>query len=163
MPNDEWRSPNKTAAGFVLRRLFVIRDSCFGILIMHELSIASSLVEKLLEFSAQNPERAVIEVRLEVGELSHIDPEQLRFCYESIAKETPLEGSMLTIAIVPAIVSCPHCNYRGRPDYWDDALAIAPVMTMRCPHCGKAVDADQGHECAIKSVRLLETHSASTT
>ena len=95
-----------------------------------------------------------------IGELSHIDAEQLRFCYESIAKETPLEGSILTISIVPAMVSCPHCTYRGRPDYWDEALAIAPVITMRCPQCGKAVDADQGHECAIKSVRLIETHVA---
>ena len=127
---------------------------------MHELSIASGLVEKLLEFSEQNSERAILEVRLEIGELSHIDPEQLRFCYESIAKETPLEGSILTISTVPAIVSCPYCSYRGRPDYWDEALAIAPVVTMRCPHCGKAVDADQGHECAIKSVRLIETHVA---
>jgi hydrogenase nickel incorporation protein HypA/HybF len=127
---------------------------------MHELSIASGLIEKLLEFCEQNPERAILEVRLDVGELSHIDAEQLRFCYESIAKETPLEGSILTISTVPAVVSCPHCSYRGRPDYWDEALAIAPVVTMRCPHCGKAVDADQGHECAIKSVRLIETQMA---
>lgn len=127
---------------------------------MHELSIASGLVEKLLEFCEQNPERAILEVRLEVGELSHIDAEQLRFCYESISKETPLEGSVLSISIVPAIVSCPHCAYRGRPDYWDDAVAIAPVVTMRCPQCGKAVDADEGHECAIKSVRLIETQIA---
>jgi hydrogenase nickel incorporation protein HypA/HybF len=126
---------------------------------MHELSIASGLIEKLLEFSEQHREHAILEVRLEIGELSHIDPEQLRFCYESIAKETPLEGSVLTILRVPATVSCPHCAYHGRPDYWDEALAMAPVMTMRCPHCGKAVDADQGHECAIKSVRLLETHN----
>ena len=127
---------------------------------MHELSIACNLVEKLLEFSVQNPERTVIDVRLDVGELSHIDPEQLRFCYESVTRETPLDGSSLTINKVPAVVNCSHCNYRGRPDYWDDALAIAPVITMRCPKCGKAVDADQGHECAIKSVRFLETHSA---
>src|SRR5437762_14179899 len=129
---------------------------------MHELSIASGLVEKLLEFSAHNPERAILEVRLEIGELSHIDSEQLRFCYESIAKETPLEGSMLTIARVPAIVSCPHCTYRERPNYWHEALAIAPVMTMRCPHCGNAVEAARGHDCAIKSVRLLETHTATS-
>jgi hydrogenase nickel incorporation protein HypA/HybF len=129
---------------------------------MHELSIASGLVEKLLQFSAQNPERVVIEVRLEIGELSHIDQEQLRFCYESIIKETPLEGSIVTIATVPAMVSCPHCTYRGRPNYWNDALAFAPVVTMRCPQCGKAVDADQGHECAITSVRLLETHNVPT-
>ena len=127
---------------------------------MHELSIASGLIEKLLEFSEQHPERAILEVRLEIGELSHVDPEQLRFCYESISKETPLDGSILTIPTVLAIVSCPHCTYRGRPDYWDEALAIAPVVTMRCPNCGKAVDADQGHECAIKSLRLIETQIA---
>lgn len=127
---------------------------------MHELSIASGLFEKLLEFSEQNPGRAILEVRLEIGELSHIDPEQLRFCYESISKETPLEGSILTISRVPVIVSCPHCTYHGPPDYWDEALAIAPVMTMRCPRCHQAVDADQGHECAIKSIRLIETHTA---
>ena len=127
---------------------------------MHELSIASGLIEKLLEFSEQNSERAILEVRLEIGELSHIDAEQLRFCYESIAKETPLEGSILTISTVPAVVSCAHCTYRGRPDYWNEALAIAPVITLRCPLCGKAVEADQGHECAIKSVRLIETHTA---
>jgi hydrogenase nickel incorporation protein HypA/HybF len=127
---------------------------------MHELSIASGLVEKLLEFSAQNPDCAILEVRLDLGELSHIDPEQLRFCYESIAKETALEGSILTIARVPALVNCPHCTYRGRPDYWNDALTLAPIVTMRCPQCGKAVEADEGHECAIKSVRFIETHTA---
>jgi hydrogenase nickel incorporation protein HypA/HybF len=126
---------------------------------MHELSIASGVLEKLLEFSAQNPERAILEVRLEIGELSHIDPGQLRFCYEAIAKETPLDGSILSIERVAAFVTCSHCMYHGRPDYWDDALAISAVITMRCPRCGKAVEVDQGHECAIKSVRLIETHT----
>jgi hydrogenase nickel incorporation protein HypA/HybF len=130
---------------------------------MHELSIASGLVEKLLEFSTQHPDRTIIEVRLDIGELSHIDPEQLSFCYESIARETPLDGSTLAITRVPALVHCPHCAYQGRPDCWTDALAIAPIVTMRCPRCGKAVDADQGHECAIKSVRFIETHAAPAT
>ena len=53
---------------------------------MHELSIASGLVEKLLEFSLQDPERTIIEVRLEIGELSHIDSDALSFCYESITR-----------------------------------------------------------------------------
>ena len=48
---------------------------------MHELSIASGLVEKLLDFSEKNPDKKIVEVRLAVGELSHIEEEQLRFCY----------------------------------------------------------------------------------
>jgi Zn finger protein HypA/HybF (possibly regulating hydrogenase expression) len=127
---------------------------------MHELSIASGLLEKLLEFSTQYPDRTIIEVRLELGELSHVDPEQLSFCYESIAKETPLEGSSLAITKVRALVHCPHCGYQGRPDCWDDALNLAPIVTLRCPHCSKAVEADEGHECAIKSLRFIEKHTA---
>lgn len=127
---------------------------------MHELSIASSLLEKLLEFAAQDPKRTIVEVRLEIGELSHIDPDALSFCYQSIIGGTSLEGSSLSIERTPALVHCPYCSYRGRPDYWDDVLVAAPVITMRCPKCGETVEADQGQDCAIKSVRLVETNAA---
>jgi hydrogenase nickel incorporation protein HypA/HybF len=129
---------------------------------MHELSIASGLVGKLLQFSTEHPDRTLIEVRVAIGELSHIEEQQLKFCYESITKDTPLDGSSLVIEKVPAMVNCPHCSYRGRPDYWDEALSIAPVITMRCPQCGKSVDAIEGHECAIKSVKFVEPHRAPT-
>ncbi len=127
---------------------------------MHELSIASGLVEKLLEFSAQNPGDTIIEVRLEIGELSTIDSDALNFCYESIIKGTPIKGSSLSIEKIPALVKCPYCFYRGRPHYWNDVLVIAPVITMRCPKCGETVEADQGQECAIKSVKLIEANAA---
>jgi len=64
---------------------------------MHEFSIAANLVEKLSEFVRENPDKKICEVRLEIGELSHIEHDQLHFCYESITKETPLEGSTLRI------------------------------------------------------------------
>ena len=123
---------------------------------MHEFSIASGLVEKLLEFTEKNPEKKIIEVRLAVGELSNIESEQLIFCYESIITETPLESSTLVIEAVDAIVECPNCSYRGRPKYWDGALSGNPVATLECPTCGKTTRPVDGQECAIKSLRLLE-------
>jgi hydrogenase nickel incorporation protein HypA/HybF len=129
---------------------------------MHELSIASGLVEKLLEFSAHNPGHTIIEVRLEIGELSHIDSDALSFCYEAITKGTPIQGSSLIIQKTPALVKCPYCSYRGRPNYWNDVLLAAPVITMRCPKCGETVAADQGQECAIKSVAFSEANAAQT-
>ena len=124
---------------------------------MHEFSIAANLVEKLSEFVRENPYKKICEVRLEIGELSHIEHDQLRFCYESIIKETPLEGSSLRIDKVEAFVECPHCSYSGRPKYWDDILAGAPVVTFQCPSCGKTVDETQGKECAIKSIKVSQT------
>ena len=55
-----------------------------------------------------------------------------------------------------ALVECPHCSYRGRPKYWDDILAGAPVVTFQCPACGKTVGETQGKECAIKSIKFSQ-------
>lgn len=123
---------------------------------MHEMSIAANLVEKLLEFAYAHPERKVMLVRLAVGELTHLEPEQLRFCYGAITAETPLEGSSLEIEKVAATVQCPHCAYCGRPQYWEGILAQTSVVTLCCPQCGKAAEAIQGHECAIQSIRYRE-------
>jgi hydrogenase nickel incorporation protein HypA/HybF len=123
---------------------------------MHEFSIAASLVEKLSQFARDNPDKKIHEVRLGIGELSHIEHEQLRFCYGSITRETPLEGSTLKIDKVEAMVECPHCSYHGRPKFWDDILAGAPVVTFQCPQCSKTVERVQGNECEIKSIRFSE-------
>jgi hydrogenase nickel incorporation protein HypA/HybF len=130
---------------------------------MHEFSIAASLVEKLSEFTRDNPGRTIHEVRLGIGELSHIEHEQLRFCYESITTDTPLAGSKLRIEKIEAIVECPHCDYRGRPKYWEHILAGAPVVTFQCPKCGHTVDETQGKECEIKSIKFSQTEPASFT
>jgi hydrogenase nickel incorporation protein HypA/HybF len=123
---------------------------------MHELSIASGLVEKLLEFAEENPDKKIIEVRVAIGELSTIEEEQLSFCYSAIIAETAIEGSTLRIETVAAQVECPYCCYRGGPKYWEGALSGARVATLECPHCGKAAEAIEGRDCAIKSIRFTE-------
>jgi hydrogenase nickel incorporation protein HypA/HybF len=125
---------------------------------MHELSIASGLVEKLLQFSSENPDKKIVEVRLAVGEFSHIESEQLRFCYTAVITETPLEGSTLSIEKIEAMIHCPHCSYQGRPKYLEDLISEKPVATLQCPSCGKAAQATEGEECAIKSVRYTEAN-----
>jgi hydrogenase nickel incorporation protein HypA/HybF len=122
---------------------------------MHELSIAASVVESVLEFAARNEIKKVLEVRLSVGELMAVEWEQLRFCYGAITRETPMEDSSLEIESVEAAVSCPSCSFRGRPKYWNDALSFAPIVTLQCPECGKAAEPTQGKECAIKSIKYL--------
>lgn len=123
---------------------------------MHEFSIASGLVEKLLEFAENNPDKRIVEVRVAIGEFTQIEEEQLRFCYDSIITEMPIAGSRLTIEPVFAQVECPHCHYSGPPKYWDGALAGTPVPTLECPQCGKAAAASEGEECAIRSVRYTQ-------
>jgi hydrogenase nickel incorporation protein HypA/HybF len=123
---------------------------------MHELSIASSIVDSVLEFSNDSPSRKIVKVILQIGELTCVEPEQLAFCYTAITRETPLEDSTVEIEAVDAEVFCPHCHYEGRPKYWDDALADTCVATLQCPQCGKAAEATKGHECTIRTIRYVE-------
>jgi hydrogenase nickel incorporation protein HypA/HybF len=123
---------------------------------MHELSIASTIVERVLEFAEGDPARKILGVRLLVGELSCIEPEQLRFCYSAVTKETALEDSNLEIERCEAEVSCPYCSYRGRPKFWEDALSDVVVATLQCPSCGKAAEAVRGHECIIQTIRYVQ-------
>lgn len=122
---------------------------------MHELSIASSIVESVSEFAAQNEIKRVVEVKLLIGELMAVEWEQLSFCYAVVTRETALEGSSLEIEKVEATVNCPHCFFRGRPKYWEDALSFGPIATLECPECGKAAEIGEGKECAIKTIKYV--------
>ena len=122
---------------------------------MHELSIASSVVESVLEFvSVRQDIKKVLSLRLAIGEFSHVEADQLRFCYMAITEQTPIQGSTLEIETVEALVRCERCRYQGRPKYWDDALSVGPIPTLQCPNCGATVEAIDGNDCAIKSIRF---------
>ena len=122
---------------------------------MHELSIASAVVESVLEYLAVHEVKKLLTVRLAVGELSHVEADQLRFCYMAITRETVMENSTLEIENVAAVVSCPRCSYRGRPKYWEDALSAAPIPTLECPDCQGAVEPVEGNDCAIKTIQFV--------
>ena len=123
---------------------------------MHEFSLATQIVESVLEFVQAHPAGEVLKVRLQIGELTCVEAEQLRFCFNSIAERTPLENALLEIEPVSARIRCPHCRYQGAPRYWENALAGARIPTLECPECGQAARAIQGHDCEIKSIQFVD-------
>jgi hydrogenase nickel incorporation protein HypA/HybF len=74
---------------------------------MHELSIANGIVEHCVERA--NGAR-VLRVRLEIGQLSCIAPEALRFCFDVCAKDTVVEGAALDIIAIPGRARCRGCG-----------------------------------------------------
>ena len=122
---------------------------------MHELSIASSLVDSVLEFLDAHKVKKLLTVRLAVGELNCVEAEQLCFCYTAITQKTAMEDSTLEIETVAALVQCPRCDYRGSPKYWEDARSAAPIPTLECPKCQGTVEPIQGNDCAIKTIQFV--------
>ena len=89
---------------------------------MHELGITRNIVAIVSE-RAQG--QKVLRVTLEVGRLSGMLAEAIRFCFDICSQGSPLEGAALQIVEVEGRGHCSACG-------------AEPVMTMplgRCPVC----------------------------
>ena len=74
---------------------------------MHELSITRSVVA----ICAENCNGArVTRVTLEIGKLSAVMPDAVRFCFDICAKATAVEGASLEIIEVPGVAHCLDCE-----------------------------------------------------
>lgn len=122
---------------------------------MHEFSIASGVVETVLAYAEAHGVKKIVEVRMLVGELTCVEPEQLKFCFSAITRDSALAGATLEIDIADAAVRCPHCGYAGPPKYWEGAQSAACLPTLECPTCGCAAEPTAGHDCAIKSIKYV--------
>ena len=121
---------------------------------MHELSLATSLVDTLLEFAQKNDtEGKLLEVHLRVGKLRAISIEQLKFSYQLLAKDHFLNGSKLVVEETPALIHCPKCGLRKDFEVADDSYHFA-LPTLSCPKCGAVVDLEGGDEVVITKVRI---------
>ena len=61
---------------------------------MHEMSIAASLIEHVLEVGRQQRATRIAEVELQVGVLQLIVPEALELAFSAVTEGTPAEGAI---------------------------------------------------------------------
>ena len=77
---------------------------------MHELSLSLSLVDLLAERCQREGLERVTRVVLEVGALSGVEPDSLRFCFDAATRGTLVEGATLEIQTPPGRGKCPVCG-----------------------------------------------------
>ena len=111
---------------------------------MHELGIAETVIEAVTE---RLPGTKISSISLEVGSLSGIVPDSLRFSFELATAGTPLEGAVLQITQLPARCRCGAC---GREFEADGRAGPVPLCA-----CGSAeVTVLSGQELRIASVQV---------
>jgi len=109
---------------------------------MHELSITRSVVAIVQEHAAG---RTVTRVRLEIGALSAVMPDAVRFCFGICAADTPLAGAALEIVEIPGVGTCNDCG----------AEMSLTARVGRCPDCGSAnLRLTGGQELNIKEMEV---------
>ncbi len=115
---------------------------------MHEMGLASEIVRIVIDsIPVQMAGSKVARVNLKVGRLAAVVPQSLRFCFDIVAKETPVEGARLEIEEVAVTARCNACRHQ-----WEIS---EPVFT--CPQChGSAIEMLSGRELDIDSIELEE-------
>jgi len=100
---------------------------------MHEMSLMQSVVSILEEEAARQNFTQVKAVWLEIGKLSHVEPEALRFCFDVVIKDTVADGARLEIVEIPGQAWCMNCSkpveVAERFDACPDCGGYQPQMT----------------------------------
>ena len=137
---------------------------------MHETSIALSILATLEDVFKETPgAKRIRKVRLQVGMLSLVDPEALRFALRVVSRDTPAEGAEIEIEMVRPRFRCNRCGYEWEVDDKDirkisedpqlsTLVHINPdvvVGYLRCPRCGSSdVEITHGKGVIIHSVEI---------
>ena len=119
---------------------------------MHELSMADAMVKTVLDVAEKNDAIEIIEVTIEIGKLTMLNPEQIRFLLEVLVENTLLEGAEVNIVELPVELKCNLCEYTGLADMDDSDHYLAIV---KCPECGERnVEITAGRECNVKNIKI---------
>ncbi len=122
---------------------------------MHEYSMTTQIVENVLKEAERHEAKRVVEVHLIMGNLTFLNPEQVRFWYKVLTKGTVMEKSRLRIEMKEGSIKCRRCGYEGNFSYEDDPLYHVPIPTLLCPRCRNIVEIVEGKECTIKNVKMV--------
>lgn len=110
---------------------------------MHELSIATSLIERVLESAKASGLASVESVELEVGAMQLIVPDALTLAFEAVSKGTIAEHAGLELIDVPVKARCRDCGHEYP----------AAIDRYSCPECGQAnAQIIAGQEIILKSM-----------
>lgn len=110
---------------------------------MHEMSIAQSLLEIVLEEGRKHNVQKVHSVRLQVGALAAVVPGSLNFCFELLSKDTIAAGASLEIETVPVVARCDACSLMFEVE--DNSFI--------CPECGEpTLNLISGRELSLMNI-----------
>jgi hydrogenase nickel incorporation protein HypA/HybF len=109
---------------------------------MHELAVTEAIVEQI---AAKTAGSQVRQVDLQIGQLSGVVADSVRFCFDLVTEGTSLQGAILHIDEPGGRAACATCG----------SSFVLPQLILLCP-CGSAdVRIVDGAQLLIKSVEVV--------
>jgi hydrogenase nickel incorporation protein HypA/HybF len=117
---------------------------------MHEVGIANSILDAVRLEAARYPAACPRQVNVRLGELTAVNPDSLRFCFEALTCGTELAMLKLGIEICPRRHHCPACGAE---------FAIVN-HDFRCARCGEEKTLFiSGDELELASLEIEDNES----
>jgi hydrogenase nickel incorporation protein HypA/HybF len=112
---------------------------------MHEMALCESVLQIVESTARRHGAVRVKAVRLEIGRLSHVEPDALRFAFDVVTRHSLAHGARLEIEDVPGAAWCMRC--------------AAPVTLAQrgdaCPACGSyQLQVTGGDEMRVKDIEI---------
>lgn len=112
---------------------------------MHEMSLAEGVIQLVEDTARREAAQRVSLVVLEIGRLSSVEPEALRFCFDVVSKGGIADGAQLEIIATPGQGWCMPCG---------ENVPLAELFGA-CPKCGShQVQATGGTEMRVKEIGI---------
>lgn len=112
---------------------------------MHEMSLAEGVLQLVEETARREGALRVKTVVLEIGRLSSVEPESLKFCFDAVTRGGIAAEADLAIIDVPGSGWCMVCS---------ETVPLAEVFGA-CPQCGGyQVQATGGTEMRVKEIEI---------
>ncbi|MEM2902831.1 MAG: hydrogenase maturation nickel metallochaperone HypA [Candidatus Bathyarchaeia archaeon] len=118
---------------------------------MHEFSMAMKLFEAALKVAEQHRASKILSMELEIGGLTHLNDDQLRFSLKVLSEGTLAEGAEVLIKHLPVQVRCKRCD-AVNPFL---VQGLEELLTATCRKCGSRDVEFEGEEtCVLKSIKV---------
>jgi len=112
---------------------------------MHEMSLCEGVLQVLEDHAASQGFKQVKTVWLEIGALSGVDPEAMRFGFDVVMKGTLAEGAVLEIIDLPGKAWCMQCG---------KSVAVKARFDA-CPDCSSyQLQVTGGDEMRVKELEV---------
>lgn len=112
---------------------------------MHEMSLAEGVLQVIEDAARSQGFGRVKTVWLELGQLSSVEAEAMRFCFDVVTRGSLADGAQLEIVTVPGTGWCMKCC----------ESVVLPARYEACPKCGSyQVQATGGTEMRVKELEV---------
>ncbi|MDZ4171820.1 MAG: hydrogenase maturation nickel metallochaperone HypA [Methanobacteriaceae archaeon] len=119
---------------------------------MHELSMADAIVKTVIESAEKNDAIEVLEVTVELGQMTMLNPEQIKFMLDVLSEDTILEGAKFHMEEIPIEIKCESCEFEGKIEF-EGIDYYSPIV--KCPKCeGREITITSGRECNVKNIKI---------